>query len=273
MTLFTTNHQTVFAMSSHQYTFPGMHDVPETCPYHMRQADSEEDMDGFYLASPPPSSYTGLDIEPAIPVMPTSQAYNTTMLAPMSGSYLPYGEQWTSQVPPTAAATTATTYHPTDIYPASTMTYTPQRTTPTTLNPNPQTYLYPDPSTNPNLDLDPKPPSPDLDTKDLTNYGIPNPDGSWRCAYPGCTSAATFHRGCDLRKHFNRHRKHLFCRHEGCPQAVAGGFSSKKDRARHEAKHNPGVVCEWPDCGRMFSRVDNMKDHVRRIHKRGEVDS
>ncbi|PKX89696.1 putative C2H2 transcription factor [Aspergillus novofumigatus IBT 16806] len=234
MTLFTTNHQTVFAMSSHQYTFPGMHDVSETYPYPMGQADSEEDMDSFYLASPPASSYTGLDFEPAMPAMPTNQACNTTMLAPMSGSYLPYGEQWTSQ------------------------------NNPTTLNPNPQTYLYPDPSTNSNLDLD---------TKDLTNYGIPNPDGSWRCAYPGCTSAATFHRGCDLRKHFNRHRKHLFCRHEGCPQAVAGGFSSKKDRARHEAKHNPGVVCEWPDCGRVFSRVDNMKDHVRRIHKRGEVDS
>ncbi|GIC94225.1 putative C2H2 transcription factor [Aspergillus udagawae] len=271
MTLFTTDHQTIFAMSSHQYTLPGMDDVPETYPYNMGQADSEEDVDSFYLASPPASSYTGLGFESAMPAMPASQAYNTTLLAPMSGSYLSYGDPWTSQVPPTATTATATaTYHPTEIYPASTMAYSPQRTTPTNLNLNPQSYLYPGPST-PNPD--PKPPSPDLDTKDLNNYGIPNADGSWRCAYPGCTSAATFHRGCDLRKHFNRHRKHLFCRHEGCPQAVAGGFSSKKDRARHEAKHNPGVVCEWPDCGRVFSRVDNMKDHVRRIHKRGEVDS
>lgn len=106
---------------------------------------------------------------------------------------------------------------------------------------------------------------------DLKNYGIPMGDGTWRCAHPGCSSQAVFHRGCDLRKHFNRHRKYLFCRHEGCPQSVRNGFSSKKDRARHEAKHNPGVFCEWEGCGKVFSRVDNMKDHVRRIHRKGEA--
>ncbi|EXJ82397.1 hypothetical protein A1O3_06210 [Capronia epimyces CBS 606.96] len=110
---------------------------------------------------------------------------------------------------------------------------------------------------------------------------------SWRCAFPGCTSRATFTRGCDLRKHYNRHSKHLFCRIEGCPQSegaataransndqpLSGGFSSKKDRARHEAKHNPGIKCEWrgtngQECTRVFSRMDNMKDHVRRIHNK-----
>ena len=131
----------------------------------------------------------------------------------------------------------------------------------------------------------------------LHAYGIPVTDSSsgssqpaWRCAYPGCTSRATFTRGCDLRKHYNRHSKHLFCRVDGCPQSQAaaatrstdgtltGGFSSKKDRARHEAKHNPGIKCEWKghngeDCGRVFSRMDNMKDHVRRIHKKQEQKS
>lgn len=113
------------------------------------------------------------------------------------------------------------------------------------------------------------PSSPPSNPADLTRYGIPAGDGVWRCAHPRCTSQAMFRRGCDLRKHFNRHRKHLFCRHEGCPQSKQGGFSSKKDRARHEAKHNPGIVCEWDGCGRVFSRVDNMKDHVRRIHRGG----
>lgn len=108
---------------------------------------------------------------------------------------------------------------------------------------------------------------------DLHNYGFPKNDGTWRCAYPGCSSRAVFTRGCDLRKHFNRHSKHLFCRHEGCPQSTEGGFSSKKDRARHEAKHNPGVLCEWEGCGRIFSRVDNMKDHVRRIHRKASLSS
>ncbi|MCJ1480041.1 hypothetical protein MMC06_000195 [Schaereria dolodes] len=106
---------------------------------------------------------------------------------------------------------------------------------------------------------------------DLHNYGYLNEDGrTWRCAYAGCTSKAVFVRGCDLRKHYRRHSKSFFCRHEGCPQAVEGGFSSKKDQARHEAKHNPGIECEWEDCDRIFSRVDNMKDHVRRIHKKGK---
>ena len=106
---------------------------------------------------------------------------------------------------------------------------------------------------------------------ELSNYGIPVGDGTWRCAHPGCSSQAVFSRGCDLRKHFNRHRKYLFCRHEGCPQSAKNGFSSKKDRARHEAKHNPGVLCEWEGCGKIFSRVDNMKDHVRRIHRKGQA--
>lgn len=101
---------------------------------------------------------------------------------------------------------------------------------------------------------------------DLRAYGYLNKSGTWTCAYPGCTSRAVFTRGCDLRKHHKRHTKSFFCRHEGCPQSTGGGFSSKKDLARHEAKHNPGVICEWSGCDRVFSRVDNMRDHVKRIH-------
>jgi hypothetical protein len=93
---------------------------------------------------------------------------------------------------------------------------------------------------------------------DLRAFGFPNKNGTWSCAYPGCTSRAVFTRGCDLRKHHKRHTKSFFCRHEGCPQATGGGFSSKKDLARHEAKHNPGVLCDWNGCDRVFSRVDNM---------------
>ncbi|KIW14763.1 hypothetical protein PV08_07548 [Exophiala spinifera] len=118
-----------------------------------------------------------------------------------------------------------------------------------------------------------------------SSAGSPGGTQAWRCAYPGCTSRATFTRGCDLRKHYNRHSKHLYCRVDGCPQSEAaaaaraksveqplgGGFSSKKDRARHEAKHSPSIKCEWrgsdgEECPRVFSRMDNMKDHVRRIH-------
>ena len=107
--------------------------------------------------------------------------------------------------------------------------------------------------------------SPSPNISDLYNYGTLNVDNrTWRCAYPGCNSKAIFVRPCDLRKHFHRHNKQFFCRHEGCPQAREGGFSSKKDRARHESKHNPGVQCEWEGCERIFSRVDNMRNHMQR---------
>lgn len=72
---------------------------------------------------------------------------------------------------------------------------------------------------------------------DLHNFGFLLPDGkTWSCAYPNCTSQAAFIRGCDLRKHYRRHTKSLFCRHEECPQSREGGFSSRKDRERHESK-------------------------------------
>ena len=104
---------------------------------------------------------------------------------------------------------------------------------------------------------------------ELQNFGYPLPDGrGWRCRHPGCTSSLVFTRGCDLRKHFRRHTKSLLCRHEDCPQSTEGGFSSKKDRDRHEHKHKPGIPCQWEGCGRVFSRVDNMRDHVRRIHRK-----
>lgn len=97
---------------------------------------------------------------------------------------------------------------------------------------------------------------------DLSAYGYLNEQGTWSCAYPGCTSRAVFTRGCDLRKHHKRHTKSFFCRYPSCSQSTGGGFSSKKDLARHEAKHNPGVMCEWEGCDRIFSRVDNMVSSI-----------
>ena len=99
--------------------------------------------------------------------------------------------------------------------------------------PNPQwPTLYPDDVEVPS---DSRSTSPN--PADLHNFGFPLPDGkSWRCAYPNCTSQAQFTRGCDLRKHYRRHTKSLFCRHEDCPQSREGGFSSRKDRDRHESK-------------------------------------
>ena len=99
-----------------------------------------------------------------------------------------------------------------------------------------------------------------------------------RCSYPGCKSEVVFTRACELRKHFRSHIKHLFCRFPSCATNQnsdtrrRGGFSTKKDRSRHEATHNPRIRCEWDGegderCLRVFSRADNMRDHIRRVHK------
>ena len=134
----------------------------------------------------------------------------------------------------------------------------------------PQSQMTPSPNLSERVGSPSHPPSgqqsPGQQTSpDLSDCGYLNPETrTWTCAYPSCSSKAIFNRPCDLRKHFNRHSKNYFCRHEGCPQTQEGGFSSKKDRARHESKHNPGVVCDWDGCERMFSRVDNMRNHMAR---------
>lgn len=111
-------------------------------------------------------------------------------------------------------------------------------------------------------------PAPVSVANDLHCLGRQSEDGTWRCTFPGCTSRSSFERGCDLRKHYKRHSRHLFCRHQGCPKSISGGFSSRKDRARHEARHNPTITCEWEGCTRLFSRMDNMRDHHRRVHQK-----
>lgn len=97
------------------------------------------------------------------------------------------------------------------------------------------------------------------------------------CPFPECTSKILFTRICDLNKHYRQHFKRFFCRVEGCPSseqaALSGrthgfpvGFALKKDRLRHETSHNPSIRCEI--CGKVFSRVDNMQNHIQRIHRR-----
>lgn len=273
-----------------RYTTTNMSPVDQ---YHLSRSphpsNAEATMDQLYLPDQSIHQYSrsdlGLSSQPSLEnpgsfdgVLPTSAG---------AAAYFPLTEQWYTpplqaqphHQPPfyiTSAPGSSTssphlpTSHPASLYPHG----TPCPASSSRLSPLPQDHYTTAASTASMTDDDghdtPTSQTSQPSPRDLTEYGIPNADGSWRCAYPGCTSQTTFRRGCDLRKHFNRHRKHLFCRYPGCAQSSSGGFSSKKDRDRHEAKHNPDVPCEWPNCGRMFSRVDNMKDHVRRVHRRRE---
>jgi hypothetical protein len=214
------------------------------------------------MYAPPISSYPDISQAPTYPpVAPYPQIHQPTYLTPNYGQQ-PAQPYW--QAPQSNGHGSFSVYPPGSLSPPPTLNHT-----------SPLLGAYPDSrsrspsassgSSYPPITADdpayvagypPRPVSPG--SPDLRAYGYPNADGSWSCAYDGCTSRAVFTRGCDLRKHYKRHTKSFFCRHEGCPQATGGGFSSKKDLARHEAKHNPGVICEFPGCDRVFSRVDNM---------------
>ncbi|KAF7588013.1 hypothetical protein BBP40_006419 [Aspergillus hancockii] len=245
-----------------RYSLPDMTDMAEMIPYSMERVHLQEtDMENFFYQNQldayrrPHLDSSAQDI-----IMPTrdSHSFDTTAISHANEYFAPHQQDW--------LPLSLSTQRPSEYYAES---YLPQRSTSAldVMSQTSSSSMHIASTTESDV---PPPQHQTLSHKDLTNYGIPNPDNTWRCAYPGCTSQTVFRRGCDLRKHYNRHRKHLFCRHNGCPQAVQGGFSSKKDRDRHEAKHNPLVGCEWEGCQRMFSRVDNMKDHVRRIHKRRE---
>ncbi|KAK1139956.1 hypothetical protein N8T08_011033 [Aspergillus melleus] len=250
---------------------------------HPHLSNAGPSMEQLYLADQSLHQYSRSDLDlPSQPTLESPESFNNMLpTSAAAAAYFPLAEQW---YPPlqnqpqhhqpsyymTSAPSSSTssphlpTSHPTSLFPPP---GTPCPSSSSRLSPLPSSSIASmtdDDTQDTNTPTSQPSPSP----RDLGEYGIPNADGSWRCAYPGCTSQTTFRRGCDLRKHFNRHRKHLFCRYPECAQSTTGGFSSKKDRDRHEAKHNPGISCEWPNCRRMFSRVDNMKDHVRRVHRR-----
>jgi hypothetical protein len=104
------------------------------------------------------------------------------------------------------------------------------------------------------------------DKTDLYRFRRLNTDGTWSCAYKDCKSPKIFRRDCDFRKHFRYHIKYLSCRYPECDQSGKGSFATRRDRDRHEKKHKPEVRCMWEGCEKVFSREDNMKDHVKRKH-------
>ena len=117
---------------------------------------------------------------------------------------------------------------------------------------------------------------------EISDEHIPQPSfaSHTTCPFPECKSTAIFTTGRDFRRHYRQHFKRFFCRYEECPQSVSDlseagnkGFATRKDRTRHEAKHNPAIQCKWrspsgEQCSRTFSRMDNMRDHYRRIHNK-----
>ncbi|KAF1361718.1 hypothetical protein EJ07DRAFT_153935 [Lizonia empirigonia] len=107
--------------------------------------------------------------------------------------------------------------------------------------------------------------------------GAQAPIRTLSCPFTGCPSRVLFTRACDVNKHYRQHFKRFFCRIEGCHMSEkpagmgrshgAAGFATKKDRLRHENSHDPSIICGI--CGKAFSRADNLQDHKKRIHRKG----
>ena len=95
-----------------------------------------------------------------------------------------------------------------------------------------------------------------------------------RCPHPTCSVKTLFTRQCDLRKHYQLHTRKYFCRvptgdeesasFQQSSQACSTGFAMAKDRDRHERAHNPSLPCHF--CGKLFSRFDNMREHIKKQH-------
>lgn len=111
------------------------------------------------------------------------------------------------------------------------------------------------PQTPASLESSPPPPAPEP---------VQNSDSTWACPQPGCTHPG-HKRRCDARKHYKSHTKPYACRVKGCGYRS----SNAKDRERHyDTRHakTRHPACPAPGCGVLKSRVDNMRDHIRRKH-------
>lgn len=91
------------------------------------------------------------------------------------------------------------------------------------------------------------------------------------CDFPNCPRGSTpFSRPCDLNKHRKTHEKNHLCTMKlpsGAP--CEQRFATSKDLKRHQNSGAHGAQGDYvcPHCGSRKSRLDNLKDHMRRKHR------
>lgn len=90
------------------------------------------------------------------------------------------------------------------------------------------------------------------------------PWGEWRRdAKEKCHD--TFSSNRDRNKHLKTHVKPIPCPYTGCPLSTA----ERKEMKRHVETHKPRAsrpLFSCPDCGKMFTRVDNIPRHQESAH-------
>ncbi|KAK8099095.1 uncharacterized protein PG998_012336 [Apiospora kogelbergensis] len=108
---------------------------------------------------------------------------------------------------------------------------------------------------------------------------VKNGNGKYVCLFPDCTEEVKeFGRKCEWSKHMDKHDRPYKCAVEGCEKLP--GFTYSGGLLRHErevhGKHggpkNP-LNCPHPNCkrysGKGFSRLENLNEHLRRVHTNG----
>ncbi|KAI1500847.1 hypothetical protein F5X99DRAFT_418905 [Biscogniauxia marginata] len=103
-----------------------------------------------------------------------------------------------------------------------------------------------------------------------------NRDGKYCCTWPNCTDEVReFGRKCEWSKHMDKHDRPYKCPSGGCEKLP--GFTYSGGLLRHErevhGKHggpkNP-LNCPHVNCkrhtGKGFSRLENLNEHLRRVH-------
>ncbi|KAL7623331.1 hypothetical protein AAE478_007012 [Parahypoxylon ruwenzoriense] len=112
-----------------------------------------------------------------------------------------------------------------------------------------------------------------------TREVVKNDEGKFVCTFPGCVDGTKgFGRKCEWSKHMDKHDRPYKCPTAGCENLP--GFTYSGGLLRHErevhGKHggpkNP-LNCPHVNCkrhtGKGFSRLENLNEHLRRVHTPG----
>ncbi|KAG5292998.1 C2H2 transcription factor [Histoplasma ohiense] len=106
-----------------------------------------------------------------------------------------------------------------------------------------------------------------------------NAAGQIYCDHPDCHDHIPyFKRPCEWNKHMDKHDRPYKCTNPDCNKML--GFTYSGGLLRHQREvhkmNNQGkkLLCPYPDCnrssGKGFTRQENLKEHLRRLHRGGD---
>ncbi|QSS59465.1 C2H2 transcription factor [Histoplasma capsulatum] len=106
-----------------------------------------------------------------------------------------------------------------------------------------------------------------------------NATGQIYCDHPDCHDHIPyFKRPCEWNKHMDKHDRPYKCTNPDCNKML--GFTYSGGLLRHQREvhkmnsQGKKLLCPYPDCnrssGKGFTRQENLKEHLRRLHRGGD---